>query len=362
MYKGIIPFVTLQVVALVIVGLNPQLVNYLPSRVSLLSETAPPPRNPRLQYCVEHMLSDQVPRQEESVRQRLAEIRGAIDDLPADRADQLEQAMAGYEESFDQMDNLSAVTARIEAATPDYRPLHQQVSAIRREIARIDIRVDNLQRRLRAHRGDAADAVAARQRIDAEIEELAASKAQAQAAIPASWDEAHDGFLVLVREEQQIRGAFRQASERSYTTIRDITQAIRTGSELEAITAEIENLAVRIESSAVDELGETFQDLDRRLGNIAGSNAAREAVGRLRRDLATSPDGGRQAVESAVETLRGEVQWRLDATPDLLPPLAALEAETRSTLGLRVQDRFDRPQALGVASCLAHHRDISLRF
>ena len=46
MYRGVIPFIGLQLVALVIVGTTPQLVNYLPNRVSLTSETAPPPLNP----------------------------------------------------------------------------------------------------------------------------------------------------------------------------------------------------------------------------------------------------------------------------------------------------------------------------
>ena len=41
MYKGVIAFIGLQIAALVIVGLFPPLVNYLPKRVSLLSETAP---------------------------------------------------------------------------------------------------------------------------------------------------------------------------------------------------------------------------------------------------------------------------------------------------------------------------------
>jgi len=56
MYKGVIAFIGLQLAALVIVANYPPLVNYLPNRVSMLSETAPPPRNPRLQYCVEEYI------------------------------------------------------------------------------------------------------------------------------------------------------------------------------------------------------------------------------------------------------------------------------------------------------------------
>ena len=53
MYQGVVAFIGLQLLALVIVGLTPSLVNYLPNRISLTSDTAPPPVNPRLQYCME---------------------------------------------------------------------------------------------------------------------------------------------------------------------------------------------------------------------------------------------------------------------------------------------------------------------
>ena len=39
MYKGVIPFIALQLVGLAIVGINPSLVNYLPTKTFLSSET-----------------------------------------------------------------------------------------------------------------------------------------------------------------------------------------------------------------------------------------------------------------------------------------------------------------------------------
>ena len=60
MYKGVIPFISLQLLALAVVGLYPSLVNYLPNRVSFLSETSPPPKNPKLQYCIEEYVKENV--------------------------------------------------------------------------------------------------------------------------------------------------------------------------------------------------------------------------------------------------------------------------------------------------------------
>ena len=98
-YRGVVPFICLQLVALVIVGVLPQLVNYLPNRVALLSETAPPPRNPRLTYCVDQYVTEQ-----------LADGRAAL--LSAvDRARQIDYSILpsklarATEKSFDEVSN-----------------------------------------------------------------------------------------------------------------------------------------------------------------------------------------------------------------------------------------------------------------
>ena len=58
-YKGATVFIGLQILGLLIVGLYPSLVNYLPNRTHLLSDTAPPPLNPKLQLCLEDYVLDQ---------------------------------------------------------------------------------------------------------------------------------------------------------------------------------------------------------------------------------------------------------------------------------------------------------------
>ena len=46
-------FIVLQLIGLAIAGTFPSLVNYLPNRVYLSSDTAPPPMNPKLQHCLD---------------------------------------------------------------------------------------------------------------------------------------------------------------------------------------------------------------------------------------------------------------------------------------------------------------------
>ena len=75
MYKGVIPFITLQLLALGVVGFYPSLVNYLPNRVSFLSETSPPPKNPKLQYCIEKYVGENVLTDENNVKKAVFRLR-----------------------------------------------------------------------------------------------------------------------------------------------------------------------------------------------------------------------------------------------------------------------------------------------
>ncbi len=52
-WKGVVPFIILQLIGLGIVGFYPSLVNYLPARTYLTSDVAPPPMNPKLQHCLQ---------------------------------------------------------------------------------------------------------------------------------------------------------------------------------------------------------------------------------------------------------------------------------------------------------------------
>ena len=83
-YKGVIPFILIQLFALVIVGAYPSLVNYVPTRAALTAETAPPPRNPRLQHCIEQYIGIEYAGNSDVIRGAISKIQKAdISNLPA---------------------------------------------------------------------------------------------------------------------------------------------------------------------------------------------------------------------------------------------------------------------------------------
>jgi tripartite ATP-independent transporter DctM subunit len=128
MYKGVIAFIGLQLIALGVVGNYPALVNYLPNRVSLTSETAPPPLNPRLQYCMEEYVIEQFAKNSDQLLQAITTARGLDYSFIPEKL--RKEVVAG----FDKAESTFALIAAAKAAEADikthsaaYRPLHEQV-------------------------------------------------------------------------------------------------------------------------------------------------------------------------------------------------------------------------------------------
>ena len=367
MYKGVIPFILLQLSSLVIVGYNPWLVNYLPSRVSLLSENAPPPRNPRLQHCVDEHLLTAVPAQQSRILGLAGDLRVAVegDVLPRDRARDLGRALDGIEASFGGLEEFRETRMAIVAATPAYKPLHVEVGTLRREEERLNRRIGLLERQLRAVRGNDDEAVADRAAVEARIADRRDEIGALRALTPAQWDDEHKAFLDLVRAESNARRAFRSSAEQSYIVVRDLAAEIDAVGAMAELVPGIDALVAEVGSADPEELGERVREVERALSEIAGGDVLRSALSDLRGALSGRRASAERALELApvaAEVARTEVAWREAATARILPALAVLEAETRMTLGLREQARFERETALSVSRCLSSHRDISLNF
>ena len=102
--------------------------NYLPNRVYLTSETAPPPQNPRLQHCLEeHMFG--------IYDENGQTIRVAIDKastldfsyLPDKPRDALAGSFDKARSTFDMVAAVRKAAADYQANLVNYAPLHREV-------------------------------------------------------------------------------------------------------------------------------------------------------------------------------------------------------------------------------------------
>ena len=56
------------------------------------------------------------------------------------------------------------------------------------------------------------------------------------------------------------------------------------------------------------------------------------------------------------------LNWRSDASKNLMPKLIEYDSALKETIGLRLQSKLTKEQAIYVSRCNSIHRDISLNF
>ena len=111
-YRGVVPFIILQLIALGIVGAFPPLVNYLPNRFYLSSFNAPPPMNPRLQACVEEYLAETFVADKVSISASITKLEVTdLSNLPEKLADSISSSAKAAGSIFERLEKINAAKA-----------------------------------------------------------------------------------------------------------------------------------------------------------------------------------------------------------------------------------------------------------
>ncbi len=361
MYKGVIPFICLQLLALVIVAYNPPLVNYLPLRISLTSETAPPPINPKLQYCIEANLLPAYQAEEQSILSALRSVRNIdLSTLPSKDQKELSDSFDDAEKTFELVAAIAATEKAIEQSEPDYRPLHVEVRNIQQEITDHQAEISDLQKELR----NVSD-INAEDGLKSRIEALKSRIEELKSSIPENWEQAHKDFTALLQNENRARLAYRRNVDNAYEPVKAILAVLRETEALEAMRPEIAALREFINKNPMPASVEQASAVLEKLRGIEGTRSVQSELSKARRALRGSSPSKEDAMNALGKTLEvydEEVRWKKAAASNVLPKLAEYEAAIRSTIGLRQQHRLPDDLAADVAGCLSEHRDLTLYF
>jgi len=366
MYKGVVAFIALQLIALLIVGSYPALVNYLPNRVSLLSETAPPPQNPTLQYCMESYLEERLADEEASLREAIRTARGIdLSILPTDLREDVAEGLDKADEAIDQVAEIVAAEAAVAAAAPDYRPLHETVRGLERDARRLGTEIKELETIVSRAGANGIYSAERGEEAAARIDGLKAERERLLAAIPDDWDARHKAFADIQTAENRARLTYRRTADDAAEPIVEALQIIRDAGALEALRPRLEDLAGKLETLEAPAFVDLAADVRSAFNPVEGVSDIRSAINDARRDMrAKEPDpaAAREALREAITLFDSEVAWRRQAQQSVQPELEAYQAAIADTIGLRAQERLPRHVALWVASCNSSHRDISLSF
>ena len=303
-YKGATAFILLQLLALAIASYNPSLVNYLPNLMQLTAETAPPPINPRLQYCIENYVFDQYQQDELKIRQSIATMAMAdLSYLPDDLRNQLVKTNTAADKVFDYVANV--------------------------RIAEADI---------------------SQFKESADYENVDRSDSK-----------------VLIDAEQKARRLYRNHVDSTYKPIAELLTLIETTSELAEYEQELNAVGPLIVSAVTEDVAAgivaQLKALEDRLIKVPGTGQIKSQLYKMRRALKKGDIDTALASYSEAKVLYiAELSWRRRAEQELLSLLQAHEAVLRETIGLRMQAKLSLEQAKSVAQCQSVHRDVSLYF
>ena len=361
-YKGVIAFILLQLSALAIVGALPQLVNYLPNRVSLLGETSPPPRNPKLQYCLDTYVQNEIAGS--TAVQTVASMQSLdLSALPKGLAKDLSKGFQSAEAAIAGLTEISETEAAVQAAASEFRPKLAHVRRIERDVRAIESEAKEL--KVRISRMTDESVAEKRAKMEADHAGMLAEVEHLKGEIPASWADDYKTFSALTGAEQKARMTYRRNADTSYEAAAEILAVLEGNEGFASLENELRELRAKVETVEPTEAVELIQELESKFGAVGGAGDVKKGLGKARRAFKKKipeVEKGLKEFDKAIAEYDEQKGWRGNAAASLKPKLEAYLADISGTLGARSQKKLTRDQALYLAGCTAKHRDLSLNF
>lgn len=362
MYKGVVPFITLQLIALAIVGMYPPLVNYLPNRMSFLSDTAPPPRNPKLQFCLDDYSLAKL--NEGTATQNAIEAAKALDIsiLPKDLVKAFQGSVKNADAAVAALQSIPVAHKAVTDAEADYRPILTEVRGIEKQIRNIEEHRTALEKDLRRNNDFSAAEKTAK---EAELEEMVAQINALTAQIPSEWDERHEAFKALSDAESKARQTYQRAADQSVEGAVEVAEALAGTESFKALEAELMALRSIIETEDFEVAEDAANETMKKFREIGGADSVKDPLNKAKRALRKKKQDREKALkeyEKAVAAYAEQLVWRAEAEGSVKAGVMAYLDGIKGTIGVRMQPKLDREQALYLASCTSNHRDLSLNF
>ena len=362
-WKGVVPFIILQLIGLGIVGFYPSLVNYLPARTYLTSNVAPPPMNPKLQYCLQEYKFAIYNNEEQTITNAIKNMQKLTPaNLPMDKLDIFEEHFDNALGTFAIVKKLQKTEEEYELFTKDYKDLHFNVRKIEKKIRKIDQKIKKTKAEIR-NLDD--DNLSAKNKLELKIENYELEIKELQNKIPESWKTKNGEFEILHKAKNTRTKRYRKNVDEAYETLDQIVMFINDNEKLKELSSEIKELKYNIDNKNYENSISIIDNLFEKLGEISGTEEFANKLDDLISVIDNDEVDEQKLTEVSSETFdlfNLEVSWRDDANKNLMPELIKYNDVIKHNIGLRLQNRLTKEQAKFVARCNSVHRDISLNF
>ena len=362
-WKGVVPFIVLQLIGLGIVGFYPSLVNYLPARTYLTSHVAPPPMNPKLQHCLQEYKFDIYNNDEQKITAAIKSFEQLVpSDLPNDKLDIFEEHFENALGTFALVKKLQKTEEDYNLFAEDYRDLHFNVRKKQKKIRKIELKIEKSKAEIRNLE---KDDLSEKNKIELRIEDYKLEIDEIAKQIPENWTSKNKEFEIIQKAKNTQTKRYKKNVDEAYDNLDQIAMFIKDHENLQKLSSEIQDLKYEINNKNYQNSITIIDSLFEKLSEISGTE---EFANRLD-DLYSLVDSEEidenkisDASSEAFILFDKEVNWRKDAAQNLMPELEKYNEVIKNNIGLRLQSRLTKEQAKFVASCNSIHRDISLNF
>ena len=362
-WKGVVAFIVLQLIGLGIVGFYPTLVNYLPARTYLTSKVAPPPMNPKLQHCLQEYKFDIYNNEEQRIRAAILGFQSLVpSDIPNDKADIFEEHFENALGTFALVKKLQKTEKEYNLFAEDYRDLHYSVRKKEKKIRKIDKRIKKLEAKIR---NLDKDNMSEKNKIELKIEDYKLEVEEITKQIPENWLSKNKEFEIILKDKNTRTKRYRKNVDQAYDNLDQIVMFIKDHEKLNELSPDVNNLRKNIGNEDYKNSISIIDNLFEKLGEISGTEEFANRLDDLYSLLDSEEIEVNKISDASSEVymlFEKEVNWRKDAEKNLMPELEKYNSVIKNNIGLRLQSRLTKDQAIFVAKCNSIHRDISLNF
>jgi len=360
-WKGAIPFIGLQLFALVIIGYLPSIANYLPARSYLTSDVSPPPTNPKLEKCIINYQFGIFAKDKSKLIQLIENNKNLdISFLPQDKKELLQNHTKLALQVFPMIDEVKNKKMKLDNFSKDYYDLHTSVRKLQRQIHFTENKIKILKDDIKIYEKTNTDAI---QKITNNINDLQKEIEQIQNQIPKEWKDKYANYKKLQKDYLQSLKQYMRNTDESYLQLINLKKEIQDIKNINSIVAEIEQLNTNLFKLSKEALNEKLNTILEKTDKLNGMGSVSDVIyAATEKSKSNAIEEVRTLNNSALDLLKQDIKWREIAFQQLLPSLNKYEKEIRDTIGLRSQTNLTKEQAIYVAECNAHHEDISLHF
>ena len=362
-WKGVVPFIILQLIGLAIVGSYPSLVNYLPNRVYLTSNVAPPPMNPKLQYCLQEYKFAKYTNNADEIKNSIDDFDSIIlANLPADKLSYFQRHVDNSNYTFELVDDVKSAEAIYNDYAVDYRDLHFKTRKKQKKIFKLNKKIDKFKAEIR-NLDD--DEVSEKNKIEQRIENTKLEIDEIANSISKDWKSRNDEFNKINKAKNLAVKKYRKTADNAYDDLMLIKLFILDAEKFEELNEDIKILKSKIDNrgylDAIDHIDNMFD----KVGEISGSDEFADKLDYLITIMDEDEKDPEQIQKIASDTYAHfdqEVSWRNEFDKKYMDRINNHLTVLSETIGLRLQQKLTKEQAIYVSKCNSVHRDISLNF